>query len=270
MADNEGPAPPSPACPPRTYSGSLNRVSWTGITLDQDTMAYLLGGPLRARIYDLSHRDELVAEMRGLALGEVAEDAVKDLLADEEPPLSWEVGEALAEVVLAEWFGALWVWNSARDKRTKKASLPGADLVGLSTQGEKTRLLFGEVKTSNDTDCPPNVLYGKSGMIHQLESLTKTTKDHWTLIKWLQARCKSEENQRLFRQALRLYVSSKGRDIRLVGCLMRDTAPDERDLTSRCNALAPILPEHATAELFAWYIAEPVDSWPGLLGAGEA
>ena len=35
-------------------------------------------------------------------------------------------------------------WNSDRDKRTPKASLPGADLVGFIENGDEVVLVLGE------------------------------------------------------------------------------------------------------------------------------
>ena len=45
----------------------------------------------------------------------------------------WEVGEALAECALQHDSGreVHWPWNTVRDRRTPRASLPGTDLVGF-------------------------------------------------------------------------------------------------------------------------------------------
>ena len=44
-----------------------------------------------------------------------------------------------------------WPWNTVRNRRTPRASLPGADLVGFYRENDTVLLLFGEVKTSSDT-----------------------------------------------------------------------------------------------------------------------
>ena len=73
---------------------------------------------------------------------------------------SWTVGEALAECILAddETREICWPWNFVRDRRTPRASLPGADLVGFCKEGGSVFLLFGEVKASSDKSTPPNVM----------------------------------------------------------------------------------------------------------------
>ena len=58
-----------------------------------------------------------------------------------------------------------------RDKRTPKASLPGADLVDFVSHNGETRLVLGEVKCSSDRNTPPNVMIGRHGMTKQLETL---------------------------------------------------------------------------------------------------
>lgn len=67
--------------------------------------------------------------------------------------------------------GAVWPWNENRDRKTPKASLPGADIVGFLGSGPDTVFLFGEVKTSSDKDNPPGVMAGRGGLAHQIDSL---------------------------------------------------------------------------------------------------
>jgi hypothetical protein len=57
-----------------------------------------------------------------------------------------------------------------------KASLPGADLVGLIALGADDAVLaIGEVKTFEDVDTHPGVMSGRSGMAHQLERPARST-----------------------------------------------------------------------------------------------
>ena len=104
---------------------------------------------------------------------------VKNLLRAVPEEKSWAVGEALAESVLADddTREICWPWNLVRDRRTLKASLPGADLVGFCNEGDAVLLLFGEVKTSSDASTPPNVMNGSGGMAWQLKD--EATHHNW-------------------------------------------------------------------------------------------
>src|SRR5690625_7937519 len=83
----------------------------------------------------------------------------------------WAAGEALAEVGLESHRDIDLTRNKERDKRNPFASLIGADIVGFQRDGDSYRLALGEVKCSSEANWPPQVMYGRSGMIHQLENL---------------------------------------------------------------------------------------------------
>lgn len=155
-----------------SYSDSKSQVSWQGKSVEnQDQFNDFLAGPTRERLFDAAQHNEYEAELRALATTEMASDTIAKLLSSEPVKESWEVGEALAECLLEEGHGLVLPWNSERDKRTPKASLPGADLVGFIEEDEDAFLALGEIKTSSDLNSPPNVMNGKSGMIHQLDNL---------------------------------------------------------------------------------------------------
>jgi hypothetical protein len=194
---------------------------------------------------------------------------IEQLICSEPLPQPWEVGEALAECLLQERHHSIWPWNSGRDRRTPKASLPGADLVGFYEVSGGATFLFGEVKTSNDRETPPQVLYGRSGMIAQLENLATRIDIHYSLIKWLRPRCRGTPFWPLYQNAMQRYAASNGKDFLLVGCLMRDTPPDERDLGGRGRALARIVENPSIARLHAWYLPVPIRKWLTLLDVDE-
>lgn len=248
------------------YAGAAGAVSWSGVSLTPSVMDELRAGPWAERVGDLESSGAIIEELRALATTDMAVATVGDLLASEVEPLPWEVGEALAEVLLEHWHSVVWVWNNARDRRTRRASLPGADLVGLSVIDGAATLLFGEVKSSSDVSIPPGVMHGKSGLMHQLERLADKNTDHWTLMKWLRSRCLSPEHLTLYKAAAARYVQSGGRDIHLVGCLIRDTSPNERDVSMRGAALARTVVEPMKALLTAWYLPATMASWPSHVG----
>jgi hypothetical protein len=188
------------------------------------------------------------------------------LNAEPDPP-TWRIGEALAESVLQEHRGAMWPWNDARDRKTPRASLPGADLVGFLPVEETVVLLFGEVKTSSAKDTPPSVMTGRTGMIHQLESLATDRSIHSALLMWLHARCRDESFKEAYKIAVGNYFNSGGLRLALVGVLVRDTDPNVLDVQSRALALSKQIQHPGTGELIAMYVPAPVTSWLAMLNA---
>lgn len=201
----------------------------------------------------------------------MATDFVESLLRAVPEEKSWGVGEALAECVLADDDAReiCWPWNLMRDRRTPRASLPGADLVGFCKEGDTVLLLFGEVKTSSDARTPPNVMNGRGGMAWQLRGEATRFDLQHALLTWLRARCKSDAHRALYHAAVQRYVQSLGKEILLVGILLRDTEPNELDVISRARSLAESLGSPTRIEITAWYLPVPIENWPALLhGSG--
>lgn len=251
------------------YGGRDGAVSWSGVVLTTDIMRELAAGPWAERVGDLTATREILTELRSLSTTDMETEFIRTLLESEPEPLPWQVGEALAEVLLEHWHGAVWVWDGARDRRTRKASLPGADLVGLCVADGSATLLFGEVKSSSQQASPPGVMNGAHGMIDQLKRLSDK-QDHLTLIKWLRSRCRSEEHIAAYRTAARRWTMSQGKDIRLIGCLVRDTEPQATDLSGRAEHLAKTVVEPMHALLTAWYLPVGMAAWPQHVGNAGA
>lgn len=247
------------------YGGTDGAVTWRGVELTADVMRELQAGPWAERVGDLAATRDLITELRSLATTDMETGFIQALLETEPEPLPWQVGEALAEVLLEHWHGALWVWDGARDRRTRKASLPGADLVGLCVADGSARLLFGEVKSSSQQASPPGVMTGADGMISQLQRLS-AREDHVTLMKWLRSRCLTPEHKAAYQTAASRYVKSMGKDIHLFGCLVRDTAPEPKDLSDRAAVLAKTVVEPMHALLSAWYLPVAMATWPQHVG----
>ncbi|MFI6434139.1 hypothetical protein [Streptomyces sp. NPDC050759] len=247
------------------YGGKDGAVSWSGVELTADVMRELGAGPWAERVGDLEATRDFVTHLRGLATTDMETEFIGALLASEPEPLPWQVGEALAEVLLEHWHGALWVWDGARDRRTRKASLPGADLVGLCVADGSARLLFGEVKSSSEQSSPPGVMTGSDGMIDQLKRLSAKD-DHVTLMKWLRFRCRTPEHKAAYHTATGRWAKSMGKDIQLFGCLVRDTAPEPKDLSNRAAELAKTVVEPMHALLTAWYLPAAMATWPQQVG----
>jgi hypothetical protein len=104
-------------------------------------------------------------------------------------------------------------------------------------------------------------------MVHQLEVLASGF-DMWTIMKWLRARCSSDDHLSYYKQAVKRIIASAGADIVLVGCLLRDTEPAEADLKPRGKALSKVLPAAMSAQLYSWYLELAMDDWPTLVEGG--
>ena len=253
------------------YSGSKDSARWRGhAVVCEDRFKSYMEGRVKARVDDEEAQGQFAAELRDMATTGMATEFVENLLRAVPEEKSWAVGEAIAECVLAEDEAReiYWPWNLVRDRRTPRASLPGADLVGFCKEGDTVLLLFGEVKTSSDANTPPNVMNGSGGMTWQLRDEATHLDVQHALLKWLRARCESAQHRALYREAVHRYVQSLGKEILLVGILLRDTEPNELDVTARATALAKSLRSPTRIEITAWYLPVPIQDWPALLHGG--
>jgi len=248
------------------YSGCHQNASWYGRTVKDCTQfASFLRQVVRPRMTDADSGFE--ADLLGLATTGMAADLVGRLLRAIPEPEGWEIGEALAECALRNESDREfhWPWNTVRDKRTPRASLPGADLVGFCAVDGTTWLTIGEVKSSSDAKVPPGVMLGKRGMAWQLDQNVKRHDIICTLLKWLSVRCSNGIYQQMYEESVGRYLNSMGSELLVVGVLIRDTAPSEADLQGRGIALAQKLPSPTRVDLFAWYLPVPIAKWPTLL-----
>jgi len=227
-----------------------------------------LEGPVRDRLRDTENVEAFEAEMLALASTGMAMETLRALLDSAPPREAWEVGEAIAECFIKEHYAVAWPWNPERDKRTPRASLPGADLIGLMEENGEAYLALGEVKTSSDSRCPPQVMYGRTGMAHQIDTLAGGLAIHFAILKYLNVRCRATGHWPLFQRAAENYLRSGGKAIRLFGSLVRDTRADERDLQSRAIALAPRLSSPTSLRLIALYLPEAIGNLVGLVAGG--
>jgi hypothetical protein len=147
-----------------------------------------------------------------------------------------------------------------------------ADLVGFKTAHGDVLFLFGEVKTSSDVNTPPGVMNGRHhGLAYQIETQTHPLSlEHSTLLRWLYDRCRDAANAALFRQAAARYFASSGRELLLTGVLMRDTQPDERDLSTKGQRLGQTVQVPTRVEFLALYAPKLIPDWPALAGGNAS
>ena len=249
------------------YSDSYDHVNWQGKRVcDTDEFKTYLQDPVRRRLIDESQRTSFESDLRALATTDMASTMLKNVLeASETEREPWEIGEALAECLLKDQYEVSWPSNTERDKRTPKASLPGADLIGFIKINGQILLTLGEVKTSRDSNNPPGVMTGRGGMIHQLDRIANELKIHNKLLNYLHSRCKNTKFWPLYQEAVTYYLESRGHAIVLFGMLMRDTDPNQLDLENRALNLSKCVDSPTKVELIAWYLPCPVNEWPELV-----
>jgi hypothetical protein len=254
------------------YQSGQDCVSWQGLCAEEgNAFDAFLQGPVAARLHDAAGHDALTEHLRGLSLTGMGQDALKEVLAAEVPETrDWAAGEALAEAVLEAQHDVVLPWNTERDKRNPFASLPGADIVGFQRDGESHRLALGEVKCSSEVRSPPQVMSGRSGMTHQLDTLASNLATLFQLLKWLLPRVKGTEYETAFNNACTRYFDREKRDLVLFGVLIRDQAVRETDLQARGRSLAGRLQAPSCCHLLALYLPWSVAQLPARVERGGA
>lgn len=254
------------------YQSAQGCVSWQGESAQAgEALDGFLQGPVVARLNDSEGSAALTEHLRGLSLTGMGQDALQAVLAAEVPETrDWAAGEALAEAVLQAQHEVVLPWNTERDKRNPFASLPGADIVGFQRDGDSHLLALGEVKCSSEAKWPPQVMTGRSGMIHQLDTLANNLATICQLLKWLLPRIKHTEHEAAFNIACTRYLNSGNRDLALFGILIRDQDARETDLQARGQKLAACLQAPTRCRLLALYLPWPIAQLPELVGQGGA
>ena len=255
------------------YVNNHHNVEWQGYNVNNNTTyRTFMETNVRSRLNDNQGQATVDKHLRPLATTgfETANlDALLNASAQEER--DWAVGESFSEAILEQELGAIFPWNNARDTRNENASLPGADIVGLINDGGQNKLLFGEVKTSTQEQYPPNVLYGKSGMTHQLETIGTNLTRLMTLITWLVHRCKGTEYESDFNEACQYLIQNTNTGMYLVGVLVRpNIMSDEDDLKGRGTALGNTFNGTVTkALLLAYYLPQSLADFANLAIGGD-
>ena len=253
------------------YEGQDRQVSWQGVSMkDGDAFNSFMSNDVSARLYDEEGKAEFEMYFEDLADTGFARDSLEEILAAEisEKP-NWAVGEAIAEAYLSREYKITWPWNMERDKRHPNASLPGADLVGFIVEGETTRLVLGEVKSSTEMRAPPSVMSGRSGLMHQIDNLANDLSLVRQLLIWLLLRCKETVYETSFKAAVRLFLESGNKALALFGVLIRDTQPDELDLRTQGRTMAGKLQHPTTCCLIAIYLPCDIVDLPSRILGGK-
>jgi hypothetical protein len=243
------------------YRVDADRLLAAGASFDENGLTSILRERVLEVLADTAGRAEVgtfLAELPETSFGQERLEAIL-----KEPPTlePWRICEALAEVFLVDARECNFPWPAGRDLKNPKSSPAGADLVGFTQDDAGDRFAFGEVKTSSAEDTPPSLMFGRSGLISQLEVLRddETVKGH--LVLYLAFRASHASWIDAFQASARRYLADPT-DVALFGVLVRDVPPNELDLKSRAAALAKGQPTSASVELRAKYL--PIGTIAGL------
>jgi hypothetical protein len=216
-----------------------------------------LDSAIKQRVAPLLRDDtgkaDVAALLASVATTDFASGALQAALSTPAPTNDWHAGEALADAYLTDHCDCTFPWPVGRDLRNVAASPAGADLVGFQKHKGTTRFAFGEVKTSTDATCPPNVMSGRHGMTAQLEDLRDSTPTKSHLMLYLGHRAIHATWKADFVQSSGRFLSDPS-DVSLFGVLVRDVTPNDLDLKTRTARLAKNCPAATSIELRAVYL----------------
>lgn len=244
---------------------------YDGLRIEAAECRFHLSGPVKDNLLDKEEKEFFSERLRTLHEDTgftASERLLADIQALEDEQVNvqnFRIGEAYAEVVLEEFFHCRFHWNELRDARNPKGNKTGADLVGFIEVGGQILFLFGEVKTSSETaNRPPQVMTNAKGIENQLRDLYSSTEKRRTLIAYLQNKARLFPDGHPFKNDLnagiRAYYSGDG-NYHLIGVLIRDVEPDERDISTSYERIKKYIIEPIGLKLMALYLSIPKEEW---------
>ena len=240
-----------------------------GISLEKQMFIDHLQTSVRNNLLDREVQSLILNDLTGLlGTGFSSENILADIQALEnaEPAdlREWRIGEAMAEVVLEENFQCRFHWNELRDSRNPKGNKTGADLVGFIESANGVLFLFGEVKTSSEIiNRPPQVMTKSDGIENQLKDLYTHRWKRQILITYLKSKTMALSTDNSFKKdydlAFRNYYLSE--QYQLIGVLIRDVQPDDRDVSHSYNKIKSTILHPVGLKLIALYTSIPSVEW---------
>jgi hypothetical protein len=235
---------------------------------DEIDFTTLLYNDIKNRLFDESEKQDFLSILNNLKT-DTGFSSSQNLLIDIQSLSTreinvkiFEIGEAIAEVVLENDFKCRFHWNKRRDSKNPEANQTGADLVGFIEHNDELLFLFGEVKTSSEEDNPPQVMTQKgTGMISQLKELYSNHQKRFDLIRYLQSKIAlNEDIKKDFQSAIKAYYNPDN-NYQLIGVLIRDTEANENDLKKVYENLRNTILDPTGLQLVAVYVPIKQKKW---------
>lgn len=235
--------------------------SGVGLRWSDDELNAAMEGRVAAVLFDEEDKANIEEILASVVGTDFAHDGLRRLLDGPAKIKDWRVGEAIAESYLTEHRPFSSPWPVGRDEKTSGSSLPGADLVGFGIDNHGDCLVFGEVKTSGESNYPPRVVYGRTGLRRQMKSLRDSEAVRDDLVKYLGHRAGLASWQERFKRAGSRYLRNSS-DVQLYGFLVRDVEPHRDDLRTLVGHLEAGCPNDTRIELIALYL--PLERLEGI------
>ncbi|MGO0305253.1 hypothetical protein ACTL6P_01375 [Endozoicomonas acroporae] len=256
------------------YNADHGAVLARGIRIDKESLQIVLSGSVKDIIQDTAGKDDIREMLSSITTTGFATDGLEVMLTNESNIPDWLVGEALAEVFVAEHGDCEFPWPTGRDLKNPESSPTGADLTGFQKTNNKDfpyRFAFGEVKTSREKKWPPQVVHGRGGLQDQINDLTHRIKVKQGLFQYLAHHSVNAPWKKKFQSAASRYLNSSFTDAALFGLLIRDVNHDVRDLKQRAINSAKDKPDQTHISFYALYLPSGcIPSLPQMMGEGVA
>ena len=246
-----------------------------GLSIEEPECRTHLKGKVKDNLLDRVEWQYSLSSLRNLSNEtgfNVSDELLADIQALEDERIdaqNFRVGEAYAEIILEQEFSCRFHWNENRDARNPKGNKTGADLVGFIEVGGQVLFLFGEVKTSSETaNRPPQVMTSQDGIESQLRDLYSNKEKRRILISYLQNKSRLFPDGHQFKEDLNAGIRAYyygACSYHLIGVLVRDVEPDERDASLSYDRLRSHILEPKGLKLLALYIPILKREWLGII-----
>lgn len=239
------------------YDHSQGRKRFRGLVLNDPKFQDYLKNRVNEKFYDSEGTLNLQNLFEDIDSTEFDFKILRSMFTSENTPIDWKIGEKISECFLEDYHNSIFPYNDSRDAKDSRSNLPGADLVGYVTIDDKTLFLFGEVKTSDQQQNPPGVVYGSDGLIQQLNEIKDDSKKRKELIMWLGHKISplhDDDTKKItWRQASISYYSHN-EEFKIFGVMIRGVAPNENDLKLVFENVIPNMKDEIYFELISLYL----------------
>jgi hypothetical protein len=236
--------------------------AFEGVSFSNTEIENIFQNSVKEKLLDTEGTNELVGNLKTTGFDDTyLLDIFKldDIITEHN---DWRIGEALAEYYIETNTTAKFYINELRDARNIFGNKTGADLLGFIVIAGEIIFLFGEVKTSPQPKSPPDLLFGRHGMIDQLKELSNNKAIQRQLIRNFGFKVLNLEDTDPFRidyiQALKNFEYEK---FHLFGVLVRDTIPTPKDIQARFKNLSTNIKKETNLKLIALYVPVKMEHW---------
>jgi hypothetical protein len=246
--------------------------SYVGFSFAKQYVVEHFPSEIRKKLIDYQGTIDLVRNFETVANTEFDKTILQATFSLEPTRIErWRIGEAFGEFFLEQHFKIRFWYNHLRDLRNPCSSDAGADLVGFVDAGGETLFAFGEVKTSEDENSPPQVVYGRTGLKNQIAELCTNQTAINYLVRYLGFKVRGLQKDDPFyvdfHKALTVYVKSRKR-MHLLGLLVRDTACNHNDLSARYTEHEHTTPKDLVIRFIGLYIPIEMEKWELIVNGG--